>query len=411
MLAPSGEVFFLEVNTRLQVEHPVTELVCGLDLVALQIAIAEGAGLPDAAIDPPARGHAIEARIVAEDAAAGWRPQTGTVERFWFADARGTDGGVPAQTVVRVDSAVDPGDEVSPHYDSLLAKLIVHAATRDGAIRRLRAVLAAADIAGVRTNRDLLVRVLESDAFATVAHDTQLLDGPALDALAAPLVAGEDVGWAAVAAALAAQAERRGATLPSVPSGWRNVPAGLQTVAYRPLGDAGPGADQPPGGATDDPLTVGYRFDRRGALATLTVGGESLDAELVAASPTEVVLRAAGVRRRFTVHAGADAVWVGGGRGQIALVEQPRFPDPGAQAPAGSLDAPLPGTVLRVEVAEGDVVAVGQRLLVLEAMKMEHEVTALTAGTIGAVHVAVGDAVVAGRTLLVVDGEDEGQAA
>jgi propionyl-CoA carboxylase alpha chain len=404
VLAPSGEVFFLEVNTRLQVEHPVTELVCGLDLVALQIAIAEGAALPDAAIDPPARGHAIEARIVAEDAAAGWRPQTGTVERFAFDDRdeeAATDGlGLPASTRVRVDSAVEPGDVVSPHYDSMLAKVIVHAATRDGAIRKLHAVLGRGDVAGIRTNRDLLVRVLESEAFVTVAHDTQLLDGPELDALAAPLVAGDGLRWAAAAAALAGQAARRaGATVAAtVPSGWRNVPAGPQTVTYRPQG-------------TDDELVVGYRLDRTGRLGELTVGGESLDAELIAATADTVTLRVDGVRRGFTVHAGTDAVWVADGRGQVALVEQPRFPDPGDQAAAGSLDAPLPGTVLRVEVAEGDTVAVGQRLLVLEAMKMEHEVTALTAGTVTALHVTAGDAVDAGRTLLVVEGDEQEDAA
>lgn len=428
VLAPSGEVFFLEVNTRLQVEHPVTELVCGLDLVALQIAVAEGAALPASAIDPLARGHAIEARIVAEDAAAGWRPQTGTVERFAFGDdVAGDDGaratgaasrgaaasalGVPAQTRLRVDSAVEPGATVSPHYDSMLAKVIVHAATRDGAIRKLRAVLARGNVAGIRTNRDLLVRVLESEAFATVAHDTQLLDGPALDALAEPLVTGDALRWAAVAAALAAQAERRAdaRVAATVPSGWRNVPAGPQTVTYRLLGgDAGAASRR---SGDDDALTVGYRLDRTGGLAELTVDGSPLAAALVEASADAVTLRADGVQRRFSVHVGSDAVWVGDGRGQVALVEQPRFPDPGDQASAGSLDAPLPGTVLQVHVAAGDVVEVGQRLLVLEAMKMEHEVTASTSGTVRVVHVAVGDAVDAGRTLLVVDGEDEGETA
>ncbi|MBF6620291.1 MAG: ATP-grasp domain-containing protein [Patulibacter sp.] len=455
VLAPDGDVFFLEVNTRLQVEHPVTELVCGLDLVALQVAVAEGAALPDEAVDPDAHGHAIEARIVAEDAAAGWRPQTGAVERFAFGDAEPThpdgaacgtgaagrgDGGsghdaalgVSSQTTLRVDSAVDPGSVVSPHYDSMLAKVIVHAATREGAIRRLHAVLARGDVAGIRTNRDLLVRTLESDEFRTVTHDTQLLDGPRLDALAAPLVAGDALRWAAVAAALAAQAARRAdATVAAtVPSGWRNVPAAPQTVTYRVQ-------------SSDDVLVVGYRLGRTGGLAELSadgarstpdpsddgasssvdssvdggpratepVVGDSPTVELVRASATEVVLRIGGVRRRFTVHAGHDAVWVGDGRGQVALVEQPRFPDPGVQAAAGSLDAPLPGTVLRVDVAAGDAVALGQRLLVLEAMKMEHEVTATCAGTVTAVHVAVGDAVDGGQTLLVVQSDDGGEAA
>ncbi|WP_040601467.1 biotin carboxylase N-terminal domain-containing protein, partial [Patulibacter medicamentivorans] len=188
-------VFFLEVNTRLQVEHPVTELVTGLDLVELQLRIAEGEPLPAAAIDPPARGHAIEARLVAEDPAAGWLPQTGLVEQFGFAGADGR--------ALRIDSGVEPGSVVSPHYDSMLAKVIVHAPTRDAAIRRLADALRRAELAGPRTARDLLVRTLESPSFRNVTHDTQLLDGDALADLAAPLVTGEPLRWAAAAAALA----------------------------------------------------------------------------------------------------------------------------------------------------------------------------------------------------------------
>src|SRR5690606_37134069 len=160
--------------------------------------------------------------------------ETGDAGRGGSRSGAPNDGGgglgVPGQTRVRVDSAVEPGDVVSPHYDSMLAKVIVHAATRDGAIRKLRAVLARGDAAGIRTNRDLLVRTLASEEFATVAHDTQLLDGPTLDALARPLVTGDALRWAAAAAALAAQAARRADAVvaATLPSGWRNVPAGPQ---------------------------------------------------------------------------------------------------------------------------------------------------------------------------------------
>ena len=132
------EAFFLEVNTRLQVEHPVTELVCGLDLVELQLRIAGGEPLPPEAVDPPARGHAIEARLVAEDPGAGWLPQTGLVEQFSFDGAVGPaqDRG-DASTVLRLDSGVEPGSVVSPHYDSMLAKVVVHAPTRAAATARL----------------------------------------------------------------------------------------------------------------------------------------------------------------------------------------------------------------------------------------------------------------------------------
>lgn len=428
-------VFFLEVNTRLQVEHPVTELVTGLDLVELQLRIAEGEPLPPAAIDPPAIGHAIEARLVAEDPAAGWMPQTGLVEQFGFAGAASfatAATGAAAGATLRVDTGVAPGSVVSPHYDSMLAKLIVHAPTRGAAIRRLADALRRAELAGPRTARDLLVRTLESDAFAEVSHDTQLLDGDALATLSAPLVAGEELRRAAAAAALAGQAARRAtATVGALaPSGWRNVSAVPQTVTFAApegtLVDVGDGAavsdaaggderSGAGGGGTAgtvpsaasheqaDSLAVAYRLDRRGNLAELRVGGRPLEAELVSATPERVELRIDGVRRRYGVFAGREAVWVATPAGQVALVEQPRFPDRANEAAAGSLNAPLPGTVLRVLVAAGDRVVARQPLVVLEAMKMEHEITAPVDGTVGELSVAVGDQVDGGQTLAVVE--------
>ncbi|WP_320670443.1 acetyl/propionyl/methylcrotonyl-CoA carboxylase subunit alpha [Patulibacter defluvii] len=400
VLAADGSVFFLEVNTRLQVEHPVTELVVGLDLVELQLRIAEGEPLPAAAIDPPARGHAIEARLVAEDPAAGWLPQTGLVEQFGFAGATADPAPTAATTGLRVDTGVEPGSVVSPHYDSMLAKVIVHAPTRALAIRRLADALRRAELAGPRTARDLLVRTLESTPFATAVHDTQLLDGPALDALAAPLVDGEPLRRAAAAAALAGQAARRAAAGAGTlaPSGWRNVPAVDQAAVYD--------AD----GAGEDGLAVAYRLDRGGRLATLTVDGAPLGeaVELVSATADAVELRIDGLRHRFATFAGADALWVATAAGQVALRERPRFPDHAAEAAAGSLTAPLPGTVLRVLASAGDAVVAGQPLVVLEAMKMEHEVTAPVDGTLAELPVAVGDQVDGGQVLAVVDGDDGG---
>jgi len=432
------EAFFLEVNTRLQVEHPVTELVTGLDLVELQLRIAEGEPLPPEALDPAPRGHAIEARIVAEDPAAGWRPQTGVVERFALAGASAfataADGAAGGRTaMLRLDAAVEPGSVVSPHYDSMLAKAIVHAPTRDAALRRLADGLRRAEIVGPLTARDLLVRVLEHPDVAAVRHDTQWLDGAALEELARPLVVGEDLRAAAAAAALADDAARRGPSAPRAatlaPAGWRNVPAHPQRVAFdvavgdassleaggapagrdRSVASSGPeaGPDGEAGRAGADPgLVVEHRLDRDGALAALRVGGAPLDAELVAAGPGAVVLRVGRERvaHRFDVVVAADGTrWVRGLAGWAALRPRPRFADPDAADAAGSLTAPLPGVVLRVLAAVGDEVAAGQPLVVVEAMKMEHEIAAPAAGRIAELPVAAGEQVEAGRVLAVLD--------
>ncbi|WP_040601055.1 acetyl-CoA carboxylase biotin carboxyl carrier protein subunit, partial [Patulibacter medicamentivorans] len=202
------------------------------------------------------------------------------------------------------------------------------------------------------------------------------------------------------------------------PSGWRNVPAVPQATSFDVVGSHPPAPEAPADGdAPADPLAVRYRLDRSGRLAELTVGGAPLGltasgsgaeadeaaVELVRATADEVELRIAGIRHRFTVFAGADAVWVSTSDGQVALRERPRFPDHGADAAAGSLTAPLPGTVLRVLAAAGEQVAAGQPLVVLEAMKMEHEITAPVDGTLTELPVAVGDQVDGGQVLAVVE--------
>ncbi len=214
VMAPDGAFWFLEVNTRLQVEHPVTELITGLDLVRLQLEIAEGAPLPPEVTSARIGGHAIEARLCAEDPRAGFRPAAGVLHRF----------DIPALPGVRTDAGVADGSVVGVHYDSMLAKVIAHGPTRDAARRRLARALAGARLHGVTTNRDLLVAVLREPEFAAGQIDTGYLtrhDPAELDAgLAGPAL---DLHLAA--AALAGQAARRAAApvLAGVPSGWRNV--------------------------------------------------------------------------------------------------------------------------------------------------------------------------------------------
>ncbi|WP_036373285.1 biotin carboxylase N-terminal domain-containing protein [Micromonospora sp. ATCC 39149] len=393
LLAPDGEFFFLEMNTRLQVEHPVTEAVTGLDLVRLQLLVAEGEALPLAATPPP-DGHAIEVRLCAEDPARGHRPATGVLHRFAVPGVIGEFG--PARGL-RLDSGVVDGSAVGVHYDSMLAKLVAWAPTRAEATRLLAGALARAELHGVTTNRDLLVRVLRSDEFGAAEVDTGFLDRH--PDVFAPLLPADEVPLAALAAALASAAARRAAApvLAGLPSGWRNVPAFPQIARY-----AGPGGDE---------VEVRYRLDRTGALAECSVSaGErsfSPSVALVAAAPDRVVLDFDGVRRAYSVHQVGLEVFVDGPDGAASLAELPRFPLPTAELAAGSLLAPLPGAVARVHVEVGQRVAAGDLLLTLEAMKLEHPVLAPADGVVAELPVPAGGQVDTGAVLAVVTALEE----
>ena len=378
----ADEPAFLEMNTRLQVEHPVTEAVLGLDLVALQLLVAEGSPLPFSA-PPPVRGHAIEVRLYAEDPAADWRPSTGTLHRlsvpgvtdhFGAPAGPGPASGSPASggpadtaTGLRLDPGVVDGDEVSPFYDPMLAKLIAHAPTRAAAARRLAAALAGAEIHGLTTNRDLLVRILRSPGFADGPDTGFLADHPELRE---PLAGEAEVRTAALVAALAASARiRAGATvLRTLPAGWRNNPSQPATAAF----------DGPTG-----PVEVTYR----------PVEG------VLSATPTLVVLATDGVRTAYRVHAVGAVSHVDGPGWTVALTEVDPLPEPTTALPAGSLTAPMPGLVVAVRAAEGDRVTAGQQLFALEAMKMEHAVLAPAAGVLAELRVTAGSQVDAGQVL------------
>ncbi|MBB5873257.1 propionyl-CoA carboxylase alpha chain [Allocatelliglobosispora scoriae] len=382
LAADDGTFHFLEMNTRLQVEHPVTEAVTGLDLVAWQLRIAEGAALP--ASPPPPVGHAIEARIYAEDPAAGWLPQSGTLSCFEVPGVAGTFGPVRG---LRLDSGVQSGSVVGVRFDPMLAKLIAWAPSRDEAIRALAGALAGARIHGLTTNRDLLVRVLRHPAFVAGATPTSFLDDHGLPALAAPLADTRAQQLSAVAAALAVACAHRLAApvLSRLPLGWRN----LRSAPHRRSFTA-------PDGRV---VAVAYRFGRDGVAVVEGVDeevGGSIGVESV--SPSLVVLRVGGVQIPFRVALpGSCAFSVAGATenardlprieidsplGGVALVLVGRFPAPTREVAAGSLLAPMPGTVIRVAVAEGDSVTAGQPLLWLEAMKMQHQISAPADGVV-----------------------------
>ena len=381
-----GRFYFLEMNTRLQVEHPVTECVTGLDLVGLQLGVAEGRPLPGD--PPPSQGHAIEVRLYAEDPAADWRPHSGTLHRF---DVPGvaTTFGVPLGAGIRLDSGVDSGSVVSPHYDPMLAKVISVAPARDVAARALAARLVRSRIHGVTTNRDLLVNILMHPAFLAGETDTAFLDRHGLPELASPLVAGDTLRLCAAVAALAGAARDRAdaRVLGRLPSGWRNVVAAPQVRAFR---------------AGETKYEVRYRFGRDGAVV------EGLpDVRFLDITPTEVGVDTGGLVWTFAVDSHAGEWFVDSPMGGAALVELPRFTDPTTQVMAGSLLAPMPGTVVRVAVAQGDHVTEGQPLLWLEAMKMQHQINAPVDGVVTELGVGAGDQVEVGRVLAVVGAQEE----
>ncbi len=378
MADASGDFYFLEMNTRLQVEHPVTEATTGLDLVELQLLVADGGRLD--AEPPPSRGHAIEARLYAEDPAKGWQPQAGTVHRFE----------VPAN--VRVDSGVVDGSVVSIFYDPMLAKVISYASHRRQAAAILADALSRSRIHGVRTNRDLLVNVLRHPAFLDGATDTAFFDTHGLGALSAPLTDDRTVALSAVAAALADAVENRSAAtaFAAAPSGWRNLASGHQIKRYADIG-----------GIEHD---VRYRFTRSGLELP-----DHDDVSLLSASPTRIVLTVAGVDRPFEVARYGQDVFVDSPSGPVHLTAKPRFGDPDDAVAHGSLLAPMPGSVLRVGAAAGDTVTAGQPLVWLEAMKMEHTVTAPSDGVLAELNVEPGQQVDVGFVIARVVARSEGE--
>ncbi|PIM74505.1 acety-l/propionyl-CoA carboxylase subunit alpha [Streptomyces sp. JV178] len=354
-LVADGRAHFLEMNTRLQVEHPVTEAVFGLDLVAEQFRVAEGTALPP---EPPAaHGHAVEARLYAEDPATGWTPQTGTLHRLTVPDD------------VRLDTGYTDGDEIGVHYDPMIAKVVAHAPTRAEALRKLAGALDRTTIHGPTTNRALLIHSLRHDEFTTARMTTAFYDRH-LPHLTAPAADPHAPLAAALADARAHGDPRFG--------GWRNLPSRPHTRRYELAGEE---------------HEVTYRHTRTG-----------LDADgvtVVHADADRVVLETDGIRRTYEVTRYGDTRYVN----TTELRALPRFPDPTTTQAAGSLLAPMPGTVVRLAegLSQGTTVQAGQPLLWLEAMKMEHKITAPATGMLTSLNVTVGDQVEPGTLLAVVE--------
>ncbi len=398
LASPDGSFWFLEMNTRLQVEHPVTECVTGTDLVGLQIDVAEGRAL--AGEEPTPRGWSVEARLYAEDPADDWRPQTGAVVALDIPGVT-TAFEIPGVHSLRLDAGVEAGSVIGTHYDAMLAKVVSRAPTREEALRELAAGLRRGRVHGVRTNLDLLVASLHHPEVVEGTADTSFYaHHPPTELTSGTGLPVELAALAATVAAGARDVEER-PVLRAVPGGFRNVPSVFQRRPYR---------------HGEDEISIGLRRGRDGLeLESPLPGIESV--EVVSAAADVVVLDVDGVRRRFEVEAipgvrtpeggdGPASVAVDSPLGSVTLTVEPRFVDPAARTPAGALVAPMPGTIIALHVDVGDTVEAGQPLVLLEAMKMEHAVAAPTAGRVTEVGVTPGQQVEVGATLAVV--EDEG---
>jgi 3-methylcrotonyl-CoA carboxylase alpha subunit len=371
ILDPQGHFYFLEVNTRLQVEHPVTELTTGLDLVREQIRIARGEPLGYTAA-PAQKGWAIEVRLCAEDPERDYLPTTGTLLA------------VDVPPTVRTDIGVVAGSEVGIHYDSMLGKIIAHAPTRREAAQVLRRALDETWVPGIVTNREHLARILAHPAFLAGELDTHFLERH-IGELAARQPGLDRVRVAAIAAALHGIARRRDPNALAAP-GWRNVQWAEQTITFK-LGDSDVQLGYRPAGNGFD-ISIGGKITH---VSSFGVDGDRL-----------WFVEHGGHRRQVRVAVAGARCYVLSEGMTFAFVEEPRFPDHAVQAVAGGLVAPMPGKVVKVLVTEGQEVAAGTPLVVLEAMKMEHTMRAAEAGVVRALHVAVGDQVDTDRLLAVV---------
>jgi 3-methylcrotonyl-CoA carboxylase alpha subunit len=374
LLDADGGFYFMEMNTRLQVEHPVTEMITGLDLVEWQLRVAAGEPLPAPAENIKSRGHAIEARIYAEDPAHGFLPSVGRISRLEW----------PEETPeLRIDTGVAAGDEISSFYDPMIAKIVAHGPTRDAALARLRAALGELRISGVTTNCAFLQRVLAVEAFASASLSTRLLEREA--GLERPAKKTLDDLKAAAALWLATQMTPAGTSPWDLGDSWRvNLPP-TRVIWLK--------ADDRLDAVEVQTLAAGsYRVASAGQQRTL-------DAARTAPNAMRIVEHGKSVAVDVCIEGLRIHVWSGGGEAQFEMAE-PAGAAPDDSVSEGALSTPLPGTVVSVEVQAGDRVAAGQTLLVVEAMKMEHAIRAPRAGVVTAVRYRVGERVAEGVALV-----------
>ncbi len=387
-----GSFYFMEMNTRLQVEHPVTEMITGLDLVEWQLRVAAGEPLPLAQEQLEIHGHAMEARIYAEDPDKGFLPSTGRLVHL----------APPAESDhVRVDTGVEQGDEITPHYDPMIAKLIVWGEDRRQALARMRQALAQYRVVGVANNVDFLSRLVAVPSFAHAELDTGLIEREQALLFPPAREVPADV-WllAALAELLREQrlAEKKAAQSADPHSPWRALDG------WRLNGRAGRRLSFRVGEAVQEVAVValaggGHRLSLGGATAVLARGSLGMDSELHAQlgeRRLRAVVVAAGERRQ---------VFLDGGSWPLVLVNTLHIGGEGEDV-EGGLRAPMPGKVIALAVAPGTTVEKGAALMVLEAMKMEHTISAPRKGVVKAFRYAPGDQVSDGAELVEFEGAE-----
>jgi 3-methylcrotonyl-CoA carboxylase alpha subunit len=374
ILDSTGRFYFSEMNTRLQVEHRVTELVVGVDLVELQVRVARGEKLPFTQADLRQTGHAVQCRLYAEDPANGFLPSIGPVH----------DWHVPDVGRLLVDTGLEAGGEVSMHYDPMVAKLVTWGETREESTAAMVRALEQLAVQGPTTNRGFLARLLRHPEYLAGRIHTGFIDEQMSGALAEPKDEARDA-LAMVAATLAGHEARRAADphLPGVPSGWRNSRSMDQFAEFEGSG------------------RVEYRALGQGRFLVRAGGQEGTWRVLSWDAPVLTLEDPQGLRTRARVLDAAGKLWVHTERGQVVLTEAPRFPPPVDEAVKGGFMAPMPGKVVKVHVKDGEAVKRGQVLLVLEAMKMEQTTVSPEDGVVQQVLVREGDQVTAGQILVV----------
>jgi len=374
----TGDFFFLEVNTRLQVEHPVTEAVTGIDLVREQIKISSGEAVSFTQEDLVPIGHAVEARLYAEDPSKEFLPATGEILAF----------SPPKEPDVRWDSGVEKGSFVGVEFDPMLAKVISHGSSRTEAILNLARALEKLHLAGITTNRNFLVSTLRHNKFLKGETTTDFIDSnspePNLQ------LTEEDIKKAAITVALWLQNKNRknAIVLKSIPSGWRNGRLPSQEVSLLYSGEK---------------VTVSYKTKRDGSF----VFDNGSTATINHCSAEHIEAEVDGERITSLITEGKESIHLQTSQGTVSFEILPRFEPPVLQIAEGSLVAPMPGVVLEIRVSNGDTVSAGDTLLTLEAMKMEHHVKAPYNGTVTEILVSENQQLDNGVPLLVINPDEE----
>ena len=378
ILAPSGEFYFIEVNTRLQVEHPVTEMITGLDLVKLQIEIAQGKPLSLAQQDIKQQGHAMEARLYAEDPNNGFLPATGTLHE-WDAPLS-TDG-------LRIDAGVERSTEIGIHYDPMLAKMIAHGPDRETARRKLAHGLRNLFAPGVQTNREFLIRAIEHSEFSSGSYHTGFVDEHLNELITQKNKAEDLIGASVVALYIRRRQQAEATTLPNVPPNYRNNPFRDPSVKLQ---------------VGDDMFDISWRPAGNEAFA-ISCGDWQASVQLVSfgrGEPGSIRVSIDGTQRVFRIAEAGDQFFVQSSSALQVVTRPPRYPQSHAASEHESAYAPMPGLVLKVLVEVGQHVSAGDALVILEAMKMEQTLRAATDGVVEAVLVKQGDVVAPGDRLV-----------